>query len=61
MTIYVCNEISDYWDTCNFSLKHLIAKEMSKDKFQELYMRVRLARRDVKGPYCGGVTWHLCM
>jgi len=51
MTIYVCNEISNYWDICNFSPKHLIAKEMSRDRFQELYMRVRLAGRDAKGPY----------
>jgi hypothetical protein len=51
MTIYVCNEISDYWDTCNFSPKHPIAKEMSRDRFQELHMRVRLAGRDAEGPY----------
>jgi hypothetical protein len=51
MTSYVCNEISDYWDTKDFTPMHLISKEMSRNRFQELYMRVRLAGKEVVGLY----------
>jgi hypothetical protein len=51
MTLYVCNEITDYWDTRNFTPAHPITKEMSRDRFQELHMRVRLTGKDVTGPY----------
>jgi hypothetical protein len=33
MTLYVCNEISDYWDTKDFTPIYPISKEMSKDRF----------------------------
>jgi hypothetical protein len=51
MTLYVCNEISDYWDTRDFTPIHPIAKEMSRNCFQELHIRVRLAGKEAKGPY----------
>jgi hypothetical protein len=51
MTIYVCNEILDYWDTHSFAPRHAITKEISRDRFQELHMRVRLVGKEAKGPY----------
>jgi hypothetical protein len=51
MTLYVCNEISDYWDAKEFTPIHPISKEMSRDRFQELHMRVRLAGKEAGGPY----------
>jgi hypothetical protein len=51
MTLYVCNEISDYWDIKDFTPTHPILKEMSRDRFQELHMRVRLAGKEAVGPY----------
>ena len=51
MTLYVCNEISDYWDTKDFTPIHPICKEISRDRFQELHMRVRLAGKEAIGPY----------
>jgi hypothetical protein len=51
MTLYVCNEISDYWDTKEFTPMYPISKEMSRNRFQELHMRVRLAGKEAVGPY----------
>jgi hypothetical protein len=51
MTLYVCNEISDYWDIKDFILVYPVYKAMSRDRFQELYMRVWLARKEALGPY----------
>jgi Transposase IS4 len=51
MTLYVCNEIADYWDRNDFTPNHPITHYMSRDRFQELYMRVRLAGSEAKGPY----------
>jgi hypothetical protein len=51
MTLYTCNEISDYWDTKDFTPTYPISKEMTRDRFQELHMRVRLARKEASGPY----------
>jgi hypothetical protein len=35
----------------NFTPDYPILKEMSRDRFQELYIRVRLARGEAIGPY----------
>jgi hypothetical protein len=51
MILYVCNEISDYWDTHNNILVHLITKEISRNRFQELHIRVQLAEKEAKGFY----------
>lgn len=51
MTLYICNEITDYWDTKDFTPIHPISKEMSRNRFQELYMRIRLAGKEAVGPY----------
>jgi hypothetical protein len=51
MTLYVCNEIADYWNTKDFTPDHPITSYMSKDRFQELHMRVRIHEEEAKGPY----------
>jgi hypothetical protein len=51
MTLYVINEISDYWDTSKFTPEHPITSYMSRNRFQELHMRVRLAGTNANGPY----------
>jgi Transposase IS4 len=51
MTLYVCNEIADYWNIKDFTPNHPITDYMSRDRFQELYMRVRLAGTEAEGPY----------
>jgi Transposase IS4 len=51
MTLYICNEISDYWDIKDFTPIYPISKELPRNRFQELHMRVRLARSDAIGPY----------
>ena len=59
MTLYVCNEISDYWDTRDFTPMHPISKEMPRNRFQELHMRVRLAGMEAVGPYARVSFWPL--
>jgi hypothetical protein len=44
MTLYICNEISDYWNTKDFTPDYPITSYMSRNYFQELYMRVRIYR-----------------
>ena len=51
MTLVVCNEIADYWKTKDYMPTHLISSYMSRDRFHELHMRVRLHGKDAKGPY----------
>jgi hypothetical protein len=51
MTLHVENEISDYWDTSNWTPDHPVANQISRNRFQELHMRVRLAGKEAKGPY----------
>jgi hypothetical protein len=46
MTLYICNEILDYWDTKDYTPIHPISREMSLDRFQEFYMRVQLAGKE---------------
>jgi hypothetical protein len=51
MTLYVQNEISDYWIKGNFTPYHDIIQKMPRNRFQELHMRVRLAETGTKGAY----------
>jgi hypothetical protein len=51
MTLYVCNKLSDYWNTSDFTPNHPISDYISRDRFQELHIRVRLAGSDTTGPY----------
>jgi hypothetical protein len=51
MTLYICNEISDYWNTKDFTPDHPITSYMSRNRFQELHMRVRMHGENVEGPY----------
>jgi len=51
MTLFVCNEIYDYWNTNGLTPIHPISAEMSRDRFQELYIRVQLAGNEAIGPY----------
>jgi len=51
MTLYIHNEISDYWDTRDYTPDHGVTGKMCRDHFQELHMRVRLAGNEAIGPY----------
>jgi hypothetical protein len=51
MTLHVENEISDYWKTSRNGPIHPIREHMSRDRFQELHMRVRVYDEVAKGPY----------
>jgi hypothetical protein len=51
MTLHVDNEIADYWNTRDFTPSHPIASYMSRDRFQELYMRVRFHGNQEQGLY----------
>jgi hypothetical protein len=37
------DEIADYWSTNKLFLYHLITQYITRDRFQELYMRYRVA------------------
>lgn len=51
MTIHIENEISDYWSVKEMTPKHPIISHMSRDCFQELHMKFRLAGSQASGPY----------
>ena len=51
MTLYISNEISDYWATKEFTPIHSISKEMSRNRYQELHLRVRLASTGASNPF----------
>ncbi|PVH69726.1 hypothetical protein DL98DRAFT_578195, partial [Cadophora sp. DSE1049] len=51
MTYNIQHEISDYWSDKEFLAHHDITQYMSRDRFQELHMRVRLAGNEASGPY----------
>ena len=40
MTLYIMNEISDYWDTSKITPDHPIVTYISRNRFQELYIRI---------------------
>ena len=51
MTLHVENEISNYWKTSQNTPVHPVSSYISRDRFQELYIRVRLVGKEAKGPY----------
>jgi hypothetical protein len=51
MSIYGMNEISDYWTKRKNTPNHPITAHMSRNRFQELHMRVRLTGAGADGPY----------
>jgi hypothetical protein len=51
MIINIQNKISDYWDTRDTTPNHPISKYITRDRFQELYIRYRITLLRVKGPY----------
>ena len=51
MTLYIDNEIADYWSTKYMTPEHPITKYLSRDRFQELHIRVRLHREEEEGAY----------
>jgi hypothetical protein len=51
ITLYIYNKISDYWDIKDFISIHPISKEISRDRFQELYIRIQLAGKKAIGLY----------
>jgi hypothetical protein len=51
MTLVVFNEIFDYWNTTSIMPTHEITKWIARDRFQELYIRVRLAGMGIEGVY----------
>jgi len=51
MTLHVLNEISDYWDTSKNTPTHDFINLISRNRFQELYIWVRLAGIAAKGAY----------
>jgi hypothetical protein len=57
MTLYICNEIADYWNTKDFTPEHPISAYMSRNRFQELHMRVRAHGKEAKGPYAKVSTY----
>jgi hypothetical protein len=51
MTLHKDNEIADYWSTKDITPEYLITKYLSRDRFQELHMRMRFHGEEVQGPY----------
>ena len=51
MTLHIENEISDYWKTSKNGPIHPIRNYISRDRFQELHMRVRIHGEEEKGVY----------
>jgi hypothetical protein len=57
MTLYICNEISDYWDTKDYTPIYPIARDISRDRFQELHIRIQLVGKETIGPYAKVSIW----
>ena len=51
MTLHVDNEITDYWNTNRMTPFHPISTILSRDRYQELHMRVRIHSPRDQGPY----------
>jgi hypothetical protein len=51
MSLYIYNEIADYWNTKDFIPNYLITSYMSRNRFQELHIRMRIYRENIKGLY----------
>ncbi len=51
MSLIVCNEIADYWSKKEYMPEHWVTAYVSRDRFQELHIRVRLHEKRAQGPY----------
>ncbi len=51
MTLIVCNEIVDYWNRKYFMADYPISAYMSRDRFQELHIRVRFHEKEAQWLY----------
>jgi Transposase IS4 len=51
MSLYMDNEIMDYWNTKDMMPEYPITKYLSRNRFQELYIRMRFHRNQEQGPY----------
>src|SRR5882757_9674173 len=51
MSLHVDNEIADYWTTKDMTPEHPITKYLSRNRFQELHIRVRFHGNQEQGPY----------
>jgi hypothetical protein len=51
MSLHVDNEIADYWTAKDMIPEHPITKYLSRNRFQELHMRVRFHGNQEQGPY----------
>jgi hypothetical protein len=51
MSLHVENEIADYWNTKDMTPEHPITKFLSRNRFQELHMRMRFYGNQEQGPY----------
>ena len=51
MSLHVENEIADYWNIKDMTPEHLITKFLSRNRFQELHIRVRFHGNQEQGPY----------
>jgi hypothetical protein len=51
ITLHISNKISDYWNTSKNTPIHDFTNLMPRDRFQELYMRVRLVGMEAHGAY----------
>jgi len=47
MTLYIDNEITNYWNTRDFTPSYLIISYMSRDRFQELLNLQKLDKKDI--------------
>jgi hypothetical protein len=51
MSLHVDNEIADYWITKDMIPEYLITKYLSRNRFQELHIRMRFHGNQEQGPY----------
>jgi Transposase IS4 len=51
MTLHIENKIADYWNTQKATPIHSISKYITRDRFQELYIRFCYKEPESKGPY----------
>jgi hypothetical protein len=51
MSLHIENEIVDYWNTKDMTPEHPITKFLSRNRFQELHMRVRFHGNQEQGLY----------
>jgi hypothetical protein len=51
MTLHMENKIADYWNISRNTPFHSISKHITRNRFQELYIRFRCTEPGIKGPY----------